>query len=378
MLSGIQTADRETHMYPITRRDFVKTAGIIGAAVLSGDAVGAAEGKTTVLGLLGAAHMHTPMFLQILKTREDVKVKYVWDHDAARAEKHAAACGAKVAGSAAKVLTDPEVQAVVILSETGRHADLAIAAAGAGKHVFIEKPLGVGARDAAQIAEAVDKARVLFNTGYHLRAIPKYIFVKQNVDQGNLGRIVRAHCSFCNDCVLQGEFDKELKWTVDRTCGALGGFADTGTHALDMLMWLMGDVEAVMADVRTVTGRYPDCDETGQGMIRFKNGVTGTISAGWVEPENPVGLLVAGTEGHAAMFNDRLYLRTKKVPGADGARPWGKLPPGPDHPLLQFVGAVAGEKGVPLVTVQEAAARVKVMEALYQSAKERKWVTVVH
>ena len=89
-----------------------------------------------------------------------------------------------------------------------------------------------------------------------------------------------------------------------------------------------------------------------------------------------MGLLVAGTEGHAAVFNDRLYLRTKKVPGADGARPWGKLPPGPDHPLLQFVNAIAGQKDQPLVTPREAALRVKVMEALYQSARERKWVTV--
>jgi len=217
---------------------------------------------------------------------------------------------------------------------------------------------------------------VLFTTGYHLRTIPKYLFIKENVDKGHLGKIVRVECSLCNDCVLQGAFDKELQWTVDVEWGALGGFADTGTHALDMLMWLMGDVEAVTADIRAVLNRYPNCDEAGQGLLRFKNGVTGTLSAGWVEPENPVALLVAGTEGHAAVFNDRLYLRTKKVPGADGARPWGKLPAGPDHPLLQFVDAIAGRQHVPLVTAREAAARVKVMESLYQAARERKWVTI--
>jgi predicted dehydrogenase len=141
-------------------------------------------------------------------------------------------------------------------------------------------------------------------------------------------------------------------------------------------MWLMGDVESVSADLRSVTGRYPNCDESGQGLLRFKNGVNGTISAGWVEPENPVSLLVAGTEGHAVVFNDRLYLRTQKIQGADGARPWMKLEPPLDHPLLQFVSAVAGQKDLPLVTAREAAARVRVMEALYQSARERKWVTV--
>jgi len=111
-------------------------------------------------------------------------------------------------------------------------------------------------------------------------------------------------------------------------------------------------------------------------MLRFKNGVTGTIAGGWIEPENPVSLLVTGTEGHAVVLNDRLYLRTKKVEAADGTRPWMKLAPPLDHPLLLFVSAVAGEQDLPLVTAREAAERVRVMEAMYQAARERRWVTV--
>lgn len=362
----------------LTRRDFVRTVGAAGTALVAATAAPAraADAPAVTLGFLGAAHMHTPMFLQMLQTREDVKVAYVYDHDSARADKHAAECGAKTAKTTAEILGDPAVAGVVILSETSLHAELAIAAARAGKHLFVEKPLGVGRQDADEIAAAVEQAGVLFNTGYHLRSVSRNTFLKQNLAQGNLGQIVRVHASFCNDCVLLGEFDNELKWTVDPKWGALGGFADIGTHALDLLMWLIGDVESVSADLRSVTGRYPNCDESGQGLLRFKNGVHGTISAGWVEPENPVSLLVAGTAGHAVVLNDRLYLRTEKVPGADGARPWMKLDPPLDHPLLLFVGAVAGQKDLPLVTVREAAARVRVMESLYQAARERKWVTV--
>ena len=363
-----------TTRHSVTRRGFVGAIGATGLAALGGGSVRAAEPERVTLALLGAAHMHTPMFLQVLGSRDDVKVRYVWDHDAARAERYAAQCGAKTAKTAADALGDAAVSGVVVLSETSLHAELATAAAAAKKNLFVEKPIGVGAKDAQQIADAVQKAGVLFTTGYHLRTIPKNIFIKQNIEKGNFGKIVRMHCSFSNDCVLQGAFDTDLKWTVDPKWGALGGFADTGTHALDMLMWLAGDVEAVLADTRTVTRRYPNCDEMGQAMIRFAGGMTGTIAAGWVEPENPVSLLVTGTEGHAVVFNDRLYLRTKKVQGADGARPWGKLPPGPDHPLLQFVSAVAGRKDMPLVTAREAAQRVKVMEAMYLSKQQGKWV----
>jgi len=365
-----------SNQFSLTRRQFVNTAGIVGGAVLAGPSALAAQDQGVAVALLGVAHMHTPMYLQIFRTREDVKVKCVWDHDSTRAAKVAEACGAKVAPSATEAVADAEIAGVVILSETSLHAELATLAAKARKHLYIEKPIGVGAKDASAIADAVEKAGILFTTGYHLRTIPKYLFVKQQIDKGNFGKIIRLECSFSNDCLLQGIFDKEFKWTVDPKWGALGGFADTGTHALDMLMWLMGDVAAVSADIRTVTNRYAPCDETGQALIRFRSGVTASLSAGWIEPENPVALLVSGTEGHAVVFNEHLYLRTKKVAGADGARPWGKLPPGPDHPVLQLVSAIAGRKDMPLVTAREAAARVKVMEALYHAARQRQWVTI--
>ena len=280
--------------FSMTRRRFVKTACVASGAVLAGPSAMAAQGQSISVALLGVAHMHTPMYLQILRMREDVKVKYVWDHDPARATKVAEACGARVARSAAEAVADAEVVGVVILSETSLHAELASLAAKARKHVFIEKPIGVGAKDASEIADVVEKAGILFTTGYHLRTIPKYIFVKQFIGKGAFGKIVRLECSFSNDCLLQGVFDKEFKWTVDPKWGALGGFADTGTHALDMLMWLMGDVEAVSADIRTVTNRYAGCDETGQALIRFRNGVTASLSAGWIEPENPVALAGLG------------------------------------------------------------------------------------
>ena len=228
----------------MTRRDFVNTIGVAGTTLLARQAVQAADKKTITLALLGVAHMHTPMFLKILKTRDDVKVAYVWDHDAARAGKCAAECGAKTAASVAEVLADSSVSGVVILSETSLHAELATAAAKAGKHVFVEKPIGACVKDAAQIAAAVEKAGVLFTTGYHLRTHPQ-VHLRQAEHREGQPRQDRPRTLL----VLQRlrapgrRSIEELKWTVDPRWGALGGFADTGTHALDMLMWLLGDVE---------------------------------------------------------------------------------------------------------------------------------------
>ena len=144
---------------------------------------------------------------------------------------------------------------------------------------------------------------------------------------------------------------------------------------MDLLMWMFGDVQEVCADIKAVLKRYPDCDECGEGLLRFKNGVTGTIAAGWVDVANPVSFLVSGTLGHATIFNNQLYFKSSQVPGADGSKPWTDLPPAPPPPLEQFVLAVEGRTGLPLVTPREAADRVCVMEAMYRSSAVHRWLT---
>src|SRR5690349_4100603 len=100
-------------------------------------------GTAVTLAFIGAAHIHTPGFLNTLKKREDTfRCKYVWDHDVARAEKRAAeVAGAAATTDLATVLNDPEVTAVIVCTETDRHEDVVLPAAQAGKHLFVEKPL---------------------------------------------------------------------------------------------------------------------------------------------------------------------------------------------------------------------------------------------
>ena len=153
----------------------------------------------------------------------------------------------------------------------------------------------------------------------------------------------------------------------------VGAFGDLGTHSLDILMWMIGDVESVAADIKIVTGRYPGCDECGEALIRFKNGVTGTLAAGWVDIENPVTLELCGTTGHAVIVQDQLYYNCPKVTGADGKAPFKMLPPALPAPMHMFLDAVAGKTGGALVKPAEAAARVAVMEAMYNAHKTGKW-----
>jgi predicted dehydrogenase len=358
-----------------SRRDFIQTAGVATVAAASMPTVFAQAGGKITMALVGCAHIHTPSFVDLLKKRQDVRVKSVWDHDLERAKKRADQLGATVEADVSRIWSDGEVQAVVICSETNRHRDLVVQGAEAKKHMFVEKPLGITGKESVAMAKAIEKAGVLFTTGYFMRTDPKHLFLKEEIAKGNFGTITRARGSNCHSGSLGGWFDTEWRWMADPTIAGVGAFGDLGTHKLDILMWLLGDIEAVTASVRTVTKRYGDCDETGEAQIRFKSGVIGTLAAGWVDVDDPVQLLISGTEGHAVVFNDRLYYQSKKA-GANSKEPVSNLPKGLRVPLDQFVDAVGGAANQPLVTPSEAAARVVVMEAMYKGARGSKWVEI--
>ena len=333
------------------------------------------EKKITV-ALVGGAHIHVPGFIDLVKKRNDVKVKSVWDHDRPRAEKRAKELNAQPVSDVKEIWSDPEIAAVIIFSETNRHLDLVLAAAKAGKHMFVEKPLGINTKESLAMAEAIEKAHLLFSTGYFMRTDPKHLFLKIEVSKGNFGKITRVRGSNCHSGSLGGWFDTEYRWMADPKIAGVGAFGDLGTHKLDILMWLLGDVESVTADVKNVTGRYDGCDETGEALLQFKSGIIGTLAAGWVDVDDPVQLLISGTEGHAVVVDNHLYYKSKRVPGTDGKDPYTNLPSASRPPMHQFLDAVAGAKDQPLVSPREAAARVMVMEAMYRAAREKKWVKV--
>ncbi len=329
----------------------------------------------TTVAFVGCAHIHTPGFIHTIKNRPDVQCKSVWDHDPARAEKRAGELGASVVADLDTLYGDPEIEAVLVCTETNRHEQVVLPGAAAGKHLFVEKPLGFGSQDAYRMADAIEQAGVLYQTGYFQRGDAKNIFLKEQIASGAFGKITRVRGSNCHSGALGRWFDTEWRWMADPQVAGVGAFGDLGTHSLDILLWLMGDVTTVTAQLDSGTNAYDGCDETGEGLMRFANGAIGTLAAAWDDVANPVSLLVSGTEGHAMVLNGQLYFGSKHVEGADGKQPWTQLPPGVPAGLDSFLNALTGQKDAALVGVREAAYRSAVMEAMYEGAQQGTWVT---
>ncbi len=328
------------------------------------------------LALVGCAHIHTPGFVKRLQARDDVTVTTVWDHEHARAEKWANETGAQKVNDVRAIWSDDQIDGVIICSETDRHQPLVEAAAAAKKHLFVEKPLGIGPADALAMASAIEEAGVLFQTGYFQRGNPIHLFLREQIQAGHFGKITRIRHSNCHAGSLGGWFDTDWRWMADLGQAGVGGFGDLGTHSLDILMWLLGDVARVTATVGVATGRYGDCDEYGEGLLEFSNGTVATLAAGWVDVAHPINLIVSGTEGHAYACNNQLFFKSSHVEGADGETPWTALPDAWPHAFELFLDALVGKSDIPLVSPQEAAARSIVMAALYQGANGKEWVTI--
>ena len=326
---------------------------------------------------LGVAHVHTPGFVKMLNARpDDVSVRYVYDHDAERGQLRAAELpGAEFVADPAAVYADPEVGSVVVCSETNRHPELVTAAARAGKNIFCEKPLGLGADDTRVMADAITSAGVTFQTGFFRRGDPFVQFLARETAAGHLGKITRARFSNCHQAALAGWFDTEWRWLTDPARAGGGALLDLGAHVLDIALLALspteGDVTNVACALGNRGGRYgTEIDEYGTGLLTFASGATAVVEASWVDPALRSPTEVFGTEGQIAEMPDGTVLYySEHVPGMDGKTPVTGLPPSAPHAFELFWDALLGkELPVPLVTVDEAARGSIVMERLYHAA----------
>lgn len=308
------------------------------------------------VALVGTAHIHTPGFVDALVKR-GFSVPFVYDHDIERARKTAEKVGGEATTDLAKALAGAD--AAVVCSETRLHEELVGPIVTAGLPLFVEKPLGFAADDAARMAEAIEGKGLAFSTGYFMRGSRELLWIKARVEDGWFGQVTRARASNCHSGALGGWFDGEWRWMADPKEAGCGGFGDLGTHVLDILMWIFGDVRAAVGARTMGTGRYEGCDEAGEALMVHENGVISTFAAGWDDIANPVSFLVSGTKGHAFILDGKLHAKGEGVDGQVD-----DLPEAPASGFTAFLDHLEG-KPATLVGAREAAARSRVMGMIH-------------
>ena len=327
---------------------------------------------------LGVAHIHTPDFVRRLNAHaEEITVKYVYDIDRARGEASAAQLpGATYIDDPKAIYEDASIGSVVVCAETNQHLELVTKAAQAGKNIFCEKPIGLGARDAWQMAGAIQAAGVTFQTGFFQRGSGVNQFIKREVTAGHLGKITRMRYTNCHQAALAGWFDTDWRWLADAALAGGGAMLDMGAHPLDLIvdtyLPVLGEVVQVAASLGNQGGRYgTTIDEYGTGLLTFASGASAVIEASWVDPQLRSPIEVFGTEGQIQVIGGDVHYYSSHVEGADGSTVTD-LPENAPHAFELFWDSLLGKPlPIPLITAAQAATGSSLMERLFQSAGRR-------
>ncbi len=217
-------------------------------------------GKTMVESLAGGS---PPMRITTIQTRT------VKPDDEAFAKQHSLA----IAPSYEAVLKDSKIDAVVLATPASGHLRQIEAAAAAGKHVYCEKPFTFTKEEAEQAIAALKKAKRVVGVGYNRRFHPEMIKLRDRIKAGELGIVQHIEASMTYPNAL---FLPPTAWRSNKSEAPLGGLAPMGVHAIDAMIYLMGEIDHVYCQsfARVVqTGT----DDTTSMLFRMKNGVSGYL-----------------------------------------------------------------------------------------------------
>ncbi|HTS26299.1 MAG TPA: Gfo/Idh/MocA family oxidoreductase [Bryobacteraceae bacterium] len=190
-----------------------------------------------------------------------------------------------------KLVASPEIDLIDIASPNDTHAEIAIAAAKAGKMVMCEKPLGRNAAESEAMVQAVESAGVPSMVWYNYRRVPAVTLAKKLVDEGRLGRIFHYRAKFLQDWTISSDLPQggEGLWRLDINVAGSGVTGDLLAHTIDTALWLNGPIHEVSAVTETfiksrkhnLTGKVEPVgiDDASLCLARFANGSLATFEA---------------------------------------------------------------------------------------------------
>ncbi|WP_405934123.1 Gfo/Idh/MocA family oxidoreductase [Streptomyces longwoodensis] len=314
-----------------------------------------------------------------------------------------------------EVAADPRVAAVSVTAPNFLHREIGVAMAEAGKHLWIEKPVGLTAEDARAVADAVRAAGVQGTVGFNYRNAPAVETARRMVAAGDIGTVTHVRIRLFSDYAAHP--DGALTWRYERRRGGSGVLGDLASHGVDLARFLLGEIVSLTADTAVfvperarpvgatagharATGGAPgpvENDDYVSCLLRFASGARGVLEASRVSvgEQNAYGFEVHGTTG--ALFWD--YRRMGELgvsrgtayqdqpvstvyvgpgdgeyaafqPGAANSMGYDDLKVIEAHHFLRSVS-----EGTPYgPTLADAVASATALDAMTRSARQRAWV----
>ena len=317
------------------------------------------EKKILRFGIVGCG-MIAAVHAEALRSLDGAVLSGVADVKKESAEAFAARFGITAYADYAAMLADEAIDVVCICTPSGFHAENALLALQAGKHVAVEKPMAMTTADADKIMETTSEMGKLVTVISQMRFAPDVIRLKKAIDTGALGTI--KLCDLYMKYWRDPSYYQNSPWKGDRALDG-GVLMNQGIHGVDLLRYLMGDVHVIGSVADRLTHKI-EAPDTALALVRYECGALGVIEASTAAyPGFDLRLEIIGDRGHAVFRDD--YLETFTVDGKDlSKKPEGHISDGTAndpsavglqkhaYQLKNFISAIHGEE--PLLVPGEA------------------------
>lgn len=338
------------------------------------------------VGIIGLGFI-SKMHLEGYAKRPEVEVVAFCDIIEERAQTAAqryGAAGAKVYTDYKQMIASEGLDAVSVCTENNMHAEITIHALNAGLHVFCEKPMAITGAEADAMVAAAHKNNKKLSVGYQMRFSHESQLLRSEVVNDRLGKIYYAEAT-----TLRRRGVPTWGVFLDKTKQGGGPLIDIGTHLVDLTLWTMNDYSPVVSAIgHTYDNLIPlggfnngghwdidkfEVEDSAFGTVTLASGATLVVKTAWACNINEMNInetLLLGVNGGADLRNDRLTFN-----GEHNDRLWEYVPSpieshesNYDREIAAWVKALV-EDTEPIVRCEQAAQVVKVLEAIYMSAR---------
>jgi len=341
--------------------------------------------KVGIIGLGGIGQIHLEKFKAF---PEKVQIVAVSDVVPSLVGDTAKKYGAEGYGDSDKLLDRKDVDAVSICVPNYLHAQVAVAAAEAGKHILLEKPIAVTLNEADAIISAVEKSGVKLMLGFNQLFNPMIIQTKKLIEAGRLGKISLVKTQYVRN--LSGFSREKFGWRANVKQVGGGVLTESGAHRISLSRFLGGDVERVSAFTKRLVMDI-DAEDTAVVLLDYKRGGLGTVICSWAaEFRGPEWekIEVYGTEGSVIGYGDTrqglAHLEFSNVNIPEYGRIHSYFPPsniftgGFDsykNEIEHFLDCITTDTD-PIATGYDGKAILEITLAAYKSAEMQKAISI--
>ncbi|MBI5475021.1 MAG: Gfo/Idh/MocA family oxidoreductase [Ignavibacteriae bacterium] len=329
--------------------------------------------KVSVVGLGWIAQV---VHLPILKKSTEVELVAVCDRDKGRARLVAEKFGVKKHYTDfAQLLTNEECDAVIVCTSTDAHKDIAIPAMKAGKDVLVEKPIARHFVEAVAMADAAKECKHNLMVGMNHRFRPDAMLMKSFVEGGELGAVMYAKSGWLR------RRENNNPWMNKKAIAGGGVFLDLGLVMFDLAFWMLSYPEVKRVSASTFQQKNKEVEDTSIVHLHMKDGLVLDIEASWSTflSEDVYYCNIYGRQGTASLnplrINKELHGSLVNLAPARLESPQHFFRRSYENEINHFIGAVKGYHSV-VSTGDEAVQRMRIVDAVYKSAKTGKEVTL--